>query len=287
MVNTPKLHHFVPQFYMNNFSLDKSKVWVWDKSGDRIFVSSSKNLAAETNFYLLSEINFDGEIDAYEMERQFSIVESDTSKILTLLIGAVQQMQVGQSFKLSQVEKENFALYIALQFLRTADTRDTLKWLASVDDSTPITANRLRALHIDLLWNDKLVSSFVKYWKRGIWIVAKNTTKLKFVTSDNPVCFRTADNAMWIKAGMLSNGTYLSFPLTPELILYVYPKHKKWARLRKFDCHLSPVLLTEEMVQSENTGQVFMATRFLIAGDPGFYGLKEFKKTIGTNIYAR
>ncbi len=287
IVNTPKLHHFVPQFYMNNFSFDRSKVWVWDKSEDRIFVSSSKNLAAETNFYLLNEINFEGEIDAYEMEKQFSIVESDTSKILTLLISAVQQMQLGESFQLSEVEKENFAHYITLQFLRTADTRDTLKRLASADDTTPITDSRLRALHIDLLWDDKLVSSFVKHWKRSIWIVAKNNTKLKFITSDNPVCFRTADNAMWLKAGMLSKGTYLAFPLTPELILYIYPDHKKWAGLRKFDCHISPVHLTEGMVQSENTGQVFMATRFLIADNPGFYDLKEFKSTIGTNIYAR
>lgn len=46
-----------------------------------------------------------------------------------------------------------------------------------------------------------------------------------------------------------------------------------------------PVVLNEEMVLSENTAQVFMASRFIIAKRAAFDMEREFAKTIGTDYY--
>lgn len=43
---------------------------------------------------------------------------------------------------------------------------------------------------------------------------------------------------------------------------------------------------TDGMVESENTAQVFMASRFVISNRPSFDRERDFSKTIGTDIYA-
>jgi len=48
---------------------------------------------------------------------------------------------------------------------------------------------------------------------------------------------------------------------------------------------LSPVSFTEEMVESENCAQVFMASRFIISSRRNFDREREFAKTIGTDAY--
>ncbi len=44
--------------------------------------------------------------------------------------------------------------------------------------------------------------------------------------------------------------------------------------------------LTPSMVEHENAGQVFMATRFVISCNDDFAFADEFVATIGTDIYA-
>jgi hypothetical protein len=75
------------------------------------------------------------------------------------------------------------------------------------------------------------------------------------------------------------------FPMAPDIIMYCYPKESPWEMLDRFDCCLSPVVFTEGMVESENTGQVFMATRFVISSRDGFDQERDFAKSIGTDLY--
>jgi hypothetical protein len=90
---------------------------------------------------------------------------------------------------------------------------------------------------------------------------------------------------MWLKVRMYSDGTYSVFPMAPDIVMYCHPKEPSWDRLGQFDCCLSPVTFTEEMIESENTGQVFMASRFVISVRDGFDREREFAKTIGTDLY--
>ncbi len=93
---------------------------------------------------------------------------------------------------------------------------------------------------------------------------------------------------MWVKAGVLSEGTYIVYPLAPDVVMYCYPDEGIWrdAKISRFDCRISPVTFTDQMVQGENSGQVFMASRFVFSNKAAFDLEREFAKTIGTDTYA-
>ncbi len=106
------------------------------------------------------------------------------------------------------------------------------------------------------------------------------------MASDNPVAFRQGDNSMWLKAGMFGGGTYVVYPLTPDVVMYCYPSEEPWLKLASFDSCVSPVTLSADMVDSENTAQVFMASRFVFSCRDDFAMAREFAPRIGTDAYA-
>lgn len=54
-MSAPKLHHYVPQFYLRRFLNDHGQLWVWDKTKDVTFSTDPSRVAAQTNFYWLQE----------------------------------------------------------------------------------------------------------------------------------------------------------------------------------------------------------------------------------------
>ncbi len=138
-----------------------------------------------------------------------------------------------------------------------------------------------------MLWDEGLFQNLADRICRGTWLFGRNDTATPFITSDNPVAFRTGDNSMWLKAGIYAPGTYIVFPLSPEIVMYSYPREGRFKKLGRFDRSVSLVVFTDEMVQSENSGQVFMASRFVISRRNRFDHEREFAKSIGTDLYAR
>ena len=173
-----------------------------------------------------------------------------------------------------------------VQYLRTADTRNILSALAAREDGTPISTDKQRRIHTEALWDEQLVNSLTERFSKGHWIFARNATSTPLITSDNPMSFRTGDNRQWRKAGILAAGVYVVFALAPDIVLYAYPDEPKYQALAKFADCLSPVDLSEEMVESENSGQVFMASRFVISNRNNFEAERAFALTIGTDLYA-
>jgi hypothetical protein len=141
-------------------------------------------------------------------------------------------------------------------------------------------------LHARLLCEEGLLDDITRRVFDSIWIFARNSTATPLFTSDNPVCFKTSDNKMWLKGpGILSIGMYVVFPLSPSIVLYCY-EESYWKKIEKFDCTLSPVKFTTEMVEHENSGQIFMASRFVISPTNDFEFARDFLDSIGTDRYA-
>jgi len=178
------------------------------------------------------------------------------------------------------------AQFIALQFLRTADYRDILARFASTTEHVASSERERRILHTGALWDDKLIARFSDRIESSAWVFARNGTDVPFMASDNPVAFRQGDNSMWLKAGMFGGGTYVVYPLTPDVVMYCYPSEEPWLKLASFDSCVSPVTLSADMVDSENTAQVFMASRFVFSCRDDFAMAREFAPTIGTDAYA-
>jgi hypothetical protein len=252
----------------------------------QVFQSSPEGVASETYFYRVPEL-VGTEHDPFFLEKEFSTLESTIAPIVSRWIEEVDVLAPGDQVRVDAVEREEMSLYIALQFFRTLEQRDILAAFAAQEVyRIEISRDERINLHASMLWESGLVNALADRIHDSIWIFARNTTATPFMTSDNPVCVKTPDNRMWLKAsGIFSPGTYTVFPLSPTVVLYCKePTH--WAAVKRFDGCVSPVLFSPDMVEHENSGQAFMASRYIFSCRDDFTFVRGFIPSIGTDLYA-
>jgi hypothetical protein len=279
-MSDPKLHHYVPQFYLERFTNSNGRFWVFDKKLNRKFCSSPKSLAAETQFYYTSELAGTKHTPLF-VEKQFSALESNIAQITSDWLNRLNNCKGRDQLKMPAFERNEMALFVALQYLRTAESRSFLKIFA--EDSGAVSEDELKNIHARLIFDSKLVQNISDRIKQSVWIFGKNKTRRPFFTSDNPVTFMkrsNKDRKMWLKLpGILSPETCISLPLSPTIILYCERKSLT-KKLKQFNNCLSPVEFTEGMVDHENSGQVFMSSRFIFAPTNDFEDAEIFWKEI-------
>ena len=286
-MTAPKLHHYVPRFYLKNFTDKKEQFWVWNKGNKKIFKGNPYGVAAENHFYRVPEF-IDSETDPLFLEYDFAKLEGKVSSILNRWIESLELLVPMEKIDISDEERHIVSYFIAIQFFRTADQRDILAVFAETKGGykTEVSPEEKINLHAYFLCTSDLVMTMTKRIEESIWLFARNISEVPLWTSDNPVCFKTADNKMWLKGpGIMSEGTYVVYPLTPKYIMYC-KEPTFWSEIKKIDNRLSPVELSSDMVEHENAGQVFSSTRFVISSDNDFLFADEFCETIGTDIYA-
>lgn len=284
-MTTPKLHHYVPQFYLRRFLNAKDRLWIWDKTSDKAFETNPRSIAAENKFYWLHEFEELGR-DPATLEKQLSDLEGQAALVTEQWLDWIPQLSANDKVPIPEENKKGIARYIAIQFLRTADRKDILSALYQLDHPDEVlTPEKQTRLHTELLWDQKTLELIEEHIAKAIWVFGVNRTETPFWTSDNPVAFKTANHKMWIKIGFVSKGTYVVFPLSPSVVLYCHERNY-WKKISQFDCTVSPVQFTDEMVEHENAGQVFMATRFVMSSVNDFRFAREFASTIGTDKYA-
>jgi hypothetical protein len=278
----PRRHHYVPQFYLRRFCDANGRLWAWDKAGDRVFQTSPNAIANETDFYRLRNFEEQGQ-DPYILEKQLAQMENQAAAITGQWLDWLRILDPGRKIPIPKVHRYIVARFMVIQHLRTADTREIFEALAKTGDVAA--AKGGGDLHGSLLWDQKTVRLITNHIRNAVWIFARNHTGTPYITSDNPMAFRTKDNRMWLKLGIVSEGVYAVYPLAPDIVMYCHER-KFWNRIRHFDRSLSIVPLTAEMVESENSGQVFMAGRFVLSPIKDFRYAREFAPTIGTDLYA-
>jgi hypothetical protein len=230
----PKLHHYVPRFYLERFTDVDGRLWAWDKTRDVSFPTSPSRVAAETYFYRQGDL---AEAGHDTLEKQPADNEGEVSKITGQWIDWLSDMPPGDKVPVPQINREIVSLFLCLQYLRTLDTREILIALASPD--RPLSAVEQRHLHATLLWDEPTFRGVTDHFYNSTWIFGRNETPAPFVTSDNPITFRTPDNRQWVKAGVQSKGVYAAYPLSPAFILFCHDR-EHWKALEKFDCSVSP-----------------------------------------------
>jgi hypothetical protein len=277
----PKLHHYVPQFYLKRFANANGKLWVWDKLKDAIFQTNPKNVAAENNFYWMQELADAGH-DPNALEKQLSVLETNASLITDQWLYWFSDLDLGRQIDIPDANREEVALFVAVQWLRTLDQREIISALGNID---PTDLKERARRHTNVMWDFGIISDIRDRIKNSVWIFGRNETAEPFITSDNPVAFKTPDNRQWTRSGILLPGVYAVYPLSPEIVMYCYDPVGRWAEISKFANSLSPVRFTQELVDSDNCGQVFMATRFVFSSINKFDGAKDFADAITTNRY--
>lgn len=286
-MSDPKLHHYVPQFYLKYFCDQSEHLWVWDKISRKVFRTYSNRVAAGNYFYRVPEF-IETDVDPLFLEKDLAALESCAANVLQSCAASFDKMEPLDYLQMKDEDRWLLSSFIAVQFLRTAEQRDILALFALEKGfyKDGLSKNEKINLHAQMLCSGGLVESLTQRVFESIWIYARNRTSTPLWTSDNPVAFKTGDNRMWLKGpGVFYSGSYVVFPLTPSYVLYC-KEPKYWSAIREMDSCISPVELTDEMVKHENAGQVFMATRHVISAFNEFSWADDFVKSIGTDIYA-
>jgi hypothetical protein len=285
-MNQPKLHHYVSRLYLRNFVNGDGKFWVYDKQSDSVFAGSPDKVAAERHFYRLpGAMAHLG--DPLAVETALSRLESEVAPVLARLVAQVRAGSAGDRMRASADDRVLLAEYIAAQYFRTLEMRELLLFqFAEIGIDSAMDEDEQKAILFAFLGGSGVIEEMAESLYQAIWVLAKNASGTPLVTSDNPVCIKTFDNRTWVKGiDPLTQGRYVVLPLAPDVVLYC-KETSKWESLRKFDFAISPVTLDLGMVEHENAGQAFMATRFIYSVTPDFGALREFIPSIGTDRYA-
>lgn len=286
-MSEPKLHHYVPRFYLNYFLDPNQRLWIYDKEADRVFATAPNRIAAENQFYRLPGPIVSSS-DPLSIEKALAALESRASAIIAHVVAEVKNLAPAKKVTISDDEKLVLSEFLASQHFRTLELRDLMLYLLKdsglIGDS--LTDDEQKATQFLILSESGLLEKLEESIYYAIWIFAKNVGKIPLITSDHPVCIKSSYNKMWLKGvEPLLDGSYLVFPMTPELVLYC-KEPTFWSKLKPLDSCVSPVELNADMVHHENSGQAFMASRFLISCDSEFQEVRDFIPSIGTDAYA-
>lgn len=110
MANQARRHHTVPKFYLEGFARS-GKIGTVRLPGEKRFCQSTANASLRMHFYTVPDLE---EPDAFE--KRLSAMETEAATIMRKVIS-------GGVWPLDLDDRVNFAIFLAVQFLRGPDKR--------------------------------------------------------------------------------------------------------------------------------------------------------------------
>lgn len=104
-------HHYVPRFYLKGFVDSSNKLYTFDRYHKQYKTKSPASIAFAPHYYTVDTVD---EKDSTVVEDGYGKVENAAKPILDKLL---------QRHELSKEERENFALFIAMQYQRVPDAQ--------------------------------------------------------------------------------------------------------------------------------------------------------------------
>ena len=173
----PKLHHYVPQFYLKHFLDVKKQLWVYDKGTDKVFKTTPGNIAAEKQFYRLPDFVV-GENDPLSIEKNLSRLEAKASGIIARIISEVATLAPMEKVTVSDEERIVLSEFLATQHFRTLELRDLMLYLIEdaglIEDE--LDSEKKKAVHFGILSDSGFLEEFAESINKAIWIFANNNS---------------------------------------------------------------------------------------------------------------
>ena len=223
-----KIQHYVPQFILKNFMHKKNQVHVFDKKNGRIFSSNTKNVASENHFY--NFILKNGSEHTWEVA--LSELEGEVSVIIDKIIDE-------KSLKgLSDEQKYQLALFLAVQFVRTRDVRENFKDIvlkfskvvsskfgeenglfSGQDVQDMISEDSLKLYTAELL--AEVRETYLPYFLNKLWALYEAPKGENFYIGDNPVSRSNFLPSRFGRSnlGLAVKGTEIYFPISSKYCL--------------------------------------------------------------------
>ena len=115
--------HFVPRFYLSNFTNRDGFVYVWDKCKQKLFKTTVDNICYEKDLYDIRWQNADPRLGKYVLDNKIENEFADKEGVAASVIKKVVQ----KSFDVNNIfldndERRALIEFIALLYLRNPDT---------------------------------------------------------------------------------------------------------------------------------------------------------------------
>lgn len=230
-MSDPINQHYVPRLYLKRFTCNGTQIYVFDKFRRDTKLRSTKSVASEDYFYNLPEEALKN-LDPLLIDKVFTELEDKYAKLLAEIIETITQGR-----RITKSQKENLAIHLGLQILRTREFRDSyiefskkvrkdllesyLK-LQKIDAEVQVSLDKdfVPAAHAQIMFNPELLGTLVSFLIECIWIVGINTTTQPLYTSDNPIVKKAhLAHIVPYSNGWLSPGVEIVFPLSSKLVL--------------------------------------------------------------------
>lgn len=292
--------HYVPKFYLRNFANVKDQVLSYDKIHSEGYLTNIRKTASERYYYNLPDelterskvasnslldISSENNNQQEQVENSLACLEGLTKPIIDKLINVCREDSNSKKALIlgSELDRVRLALFIAVQIVRVPKYRQALylfdeeirrksgELLSSINksiysdetlqlmnvSSESVAREMQLAQLLDL--NDGMVPFLFTNLFNWNWTFYSINIDASYLTSDNPVCI-IADPSV-ISLPILNYGTYVSFPLSHDVLITIYPKNglfdnelvtngreNKWRnRMIRTDDFKSGVRLVEEV----------------------------------------
>jgi Protein of unknown function (DUF4238) len=216
--------HYVPQFLLRNFGSGRSnQIYVFEKSTQKTFKTSVRNIASVRGFY-----DFDIAGEARSVDPLLQLLEDATKEIIKQIVQA-RSLQ-----KISPDERQTLALFVSAQMLRTDAQRRRYKDLNDkiqdaivkmggdpndVDGFQVSNEEESRAQTIAML--PQLARDFAPHFLSKSWLLYTTSHKHAFYISDSPVVMHNTVNQNPYRGtlGLAVPGIEIYLPLSGTLCL--------------------------------------------------------------------
>jgi hypothetical protein len=285
-----KTQHYVPRFYLKNFTSADNKVFVFDKTTDKIFQTVVENIACENYFYDSDNLESEFPEEQY-LEKFYSSIESEFAPFY---LDFVSKIQSKEKDKITEDDKNIFANFLVLQIDRTKEHREMSSQSYSVVKEQLLekgfTKQQLidfgfdlenpdpKDLHIEsILMGDEIRDTLAEILVNHIWILVENNTNQPFFTSDNPIAKIANIKDEYISYdGYASEGIEIIFPLNSKYLL-VLCEREYFKNLEKIEN--SKLTITDiENVNYYNSLETIRSYRQVFSCENDFKIISDLKK---------
>lgn len=249
-----KHQHYVPRFYLRNFSHQNAElngrsdmIYRGDKKSREILELSIADAAVARNLYTDAQLK-----NPYQWEDQFGKHEKEAAKILQEIIAKSRLFVTRDGdIVIGKDVRKFLADMIVVQMLRTPKTLNKLQQMC--DEQTPYILDFLKQEIVPRLPKDmqqnaldyKISDSLTKNVKlqavldaiekgeianqmmKKTWTIYRlinPNARFNFLTSDHPVVISDVSGQRFniFESPMLSPLTIISYPLAPDILLSIY-----------------------------------------------------------------
>jgi hypothetical protein len=236
-MSTIKRQHYVPQSYLSRFAR-KERLFAFNKPSRSSYPTNVRDIAAERFFYDLPELDrLAGRVQS--LEKFFHRFEQAGSQAIARIIAAADNRDAAP---IKEDDRIDLAIYLAVQFLRTKETRTRLVQtnelihkelflrhlveicpeLAKFRDAITLTTipEREIALHAQILLDSDFRDKITEALYLRSWILLQCGEGEVFYTSDHPVVAHSwYSSNTYGRGGLLSRASEVSIPLNSSYAL--------------------------------------------------------------------